>query len=192
MIENSDEECFYSVALFYLRLIEIVLFFTAILKFLAQFTLAFNFCYLLMHRLLGKHRVEEEKMNSDYEKAQQNILHTHIRAKIEENDKRLADNINRIESEEFSFDMSKYSFPKRKLQAVTTQNPYDVAETNTASISMYDLTSNDKSDLNDDEITAIDAIEQVNNMNEAGFSFSTYNSNNYEPKFDTFKKKTFK
>jgi hypothetical protein len=185
---DANSECFYSLAFYYLRTISIIWFATAVLKFLVQCVLLFNFFHLLVNRLTRKKRVEEERMHENYEKARQNILHTKIRAKIEETEQRLAENIEHID---FNLDLSKYSFPKRKPQTRQVSPPPPHINGST-SISMYDLTDNDKSDLNEDEKNAIEAIEYVNDINDDGFKSYNSNSNISAPKFDTFKKSTFK
>ena len=132
-------------------------------------------------------------INENYEKARQNILHKNIREQIEQNDQILGENI-------FSLDLSKYSFPARKMSKPKKialnksanddfdDDDVDETATGTKSISIYDLTNNDVS-LNDEEKNAIDAIEKVNSMNDDGFTIS---SNSTVPKFNTFKKSNFK
>jgi hypothetical protein len=186
---NIGSECFYSLSVYYLRIISIIWFVTASLRFFVQFVLVFNFGYLLMHRLISRKRIDEERMNENYEKARQNILHTKIRAKIEETEERLAENIEHLD---FNLDLSKYSFPKRKSQIKVPLSSSKSNANVSTSISMYDLTDNDKSDLNEEEKDAIDAIEYVNDMNDDGFKSYNSNSNASVPKFDTFKKSTFK
>jgi hypothetical protein len=189
-LDANSSECFYSLAFYYLRSISIIWFATALLKFLVQCVLLFNFFHLLINRLTRKKRIEEERMHENYEKARQNILHTKIRAKIEETEQRLAENIEHID---FNLDLSKYSFPKRKSQTRQVSPPPVPMHINgSTSISMYDLTDHDKSDLNEDEKNAIEAIEYVNDINDDGFKSYNSNSNISAPKFDTFKKSTFK
>ena len=50
----------------------------------------------------------------------------------------------------------------------------------------------DDVNINDDEKNAIEAIEYVNDINDDGFKSYNSNSNISAPKFDTFKKRTFK
>ena len=66
--DENNNDCFYSQAFFYIRLITVVFFVTGIIKFITQSIFIVNLRYLIIHPLIKKNQINEENLNHKYKK----------------------------------------------------------------------------------------------------------------------------